>query len=159
MLRPDRALSTAALTLAADQLTKQIVFANVAPGEEVNVLPGVTLTHTENTGIAFGMFAGRPWIVFSLMLLALAVLCWFYLRHRSRGGLWLATGLLLGGALGNALDRVLLGHVRDFITLPHFPSFNLADAAITVGVVVLALTIEPAQQPAREGEDADDGAE
>ena len=73
---------------------------------------------------------------------ALAVLTWFYLKHRGRPGLWLATGLLLGGAIGNAIDRITLGYVRAFIELPRFPSFNIADVAITLGVIVLVLTVE-----------------
>lgn len=140
--RPDRALLTAAVVLLVDQWSKWIAFKQLAPGDQVNVLPGVSFGHTENNGIAFGVFAGRPVIVYSLMAVALCVLLWFYVKHRGRAGLWLATGLLLGGALGNALDRIRLGYVRDFIELPHFPSFNIADMAITFGVILLVMTIE-----------------
>lgn len=140
--RPDRALLTALAVVILDQWTKWLAFNSISPGETVNVLPGVSFGHTENQGIAFGAFAGRPWIVFSLVAVALSVLIWFYWRHRGRAGLWLATGLLLGGAIGNALDRVRLGYVRDFIEFPNFPSFNVADVAITFGVVILVLTVE-----------------
>lgn len=152
-LRPDRALVTAALVVIVDQWTKWLAFKQLEAGESVSVLPGVSLGHTENKGIAFGVFAGRPWLVFGLMSVALAVLVWFYVRHRQRPGLWLATGLLLGGAIGNAIDRIALGYVRDFIELPHFPSFNVADMAITFGVVVLVLTVEQNQA---HGEEPDD---
>lgn len=143
--RPDRAILTAIAVVIVDQWTKWLAFKQLAPGDSVNVFPGVNLGHTENEGIAFGVFAGRPWIVFSLMAIALATLVWFYVRHRNRPGLWLATGLLLGGAIGNAIDRISLGYVRDFIELPHFPSFNVADVAITFGVIVLVLTVEQNQ--------------
>lgn len=148
---PDRALVTAILVLLADQASKWLAVEGIQPGETFNVLPGVSFNRVENTGIAFGTFAGRPGVVFALMGAALCVLLWFYFRHRHRPGLWLATGLLLGGALGNALDRIRLGHVRDFISLPHFPSFNVADVAITLGVVILALTIEQNQQAKSDG--------
>jgi signal peptidase II len=140
--RPDRALLTAAVVIVLDQWTKWLAFKQLTPADSVSILPGVHLGQTRNEGIAFGVFAGRPWIVFTLMGIALAVLVWFYLRHRGRPGLWLATGLLLGGAIGNAIDRISLGYVRDFIELPHFPSFNVADMAITFGVIVLVLTVE-----------------
>lgn len=143
--RPDRALLTALAVIILDQWTKWLAFGQLTPGDSDSILPGVSLGQTRNDGIAFGVFAGRPWIVFSLMAVALAVLLWFYVRHRGRPGLWLATGLLLGGAIGNAIDRVSLGYVRDFIEFPHFPSFNVADMAITFGVIVLVLTVEQNQ--------------
>ena len=143
--RPDRALLTAAVVIILDQWTKWLAFSQLTAGDSDSILPGVSLGQTRNEGIAFGVFAGKPWIVFTLMGIALAVLVWFYLRHRGRPGLWLATGLLLGGAIGNAIDRISLGYVRDFIELPHFPSFNVADIAITFGVIVLVLTVEQNQ--------------
>jgi signal peptidase II len=143
--RPDRALLTALAVIILDQWTKWLAFDRLAPGQSDPILPGISLGQTRNEGIAFGIFAGRPWIVFSLMAIALSVLLWFYLHNRGRPGLWLATGLLLGGAIGNAIDRISLGYVRDFIEFPHFPSFNVADIAITFGVVVLVMTVEQAQ--------------
>lgn len=140
--RLDRALLTAIVVLVLDQWSKWLAFKEILPGEQIDVLPGLQFGHTENNGIAFGAFAGKPYVVYSLMAIALCVLLWFYLHHRNRPGLWLATGLLLGGAVGNALDRIRLGYVRDFIELPHFPSFNVADMAITFGVIILVMTIE-----------------
>ncbi|MGK2877708.1 MAG: signal peptidase II [Solirubrobacterales bacterium] len=148
--RPDRALLTAAAIVIFDQWTKWLAFSELSPGETESVLPGLSLGQTRNDGIAFGVFAGRPWIVFSLMGIALTVLIWFYLKHQGRPGLWLATGLLLGGAIGNAIDRISLGYVRDFIELPHFPSFNIADVAITLGVIVLVLTVEQVRPEERD---------
>jgi signal peptidase II len=143
--RPDRALLTAAVVVIVDQWSKWLAFKQLSPGESDSILPGISLGQTRNDGIAFGFFAGRPWIVFTLMAVALSVLLWFYLHNRTRPGLWLATGLLLGGAIGNAIDRISLGYVRDFIEFPHFPSFNVADVAITFGVIVLVLTVEQNQ--------------
>lgn len=140
--RPDRALLTAIVVVALDQWTKWLAFNRLSPGEKIELLPFLSFGQTRNNGIAFGVFAGRPALVFSLMALALIVLIAFYVRNRNRAGLWLATGLLLGGAIGNAIDRISLGYVRDFIELPHFPSFNIADIAITFGVIVLVLTVD-----------------
>lgn len=149
--RPDRALLTAIAVIVIDQWSKWFAFRELQAGDTVDVLPGLKFGHTENEGIAFGAFAGKPWIVFTLMGIALATLLWFYVRHRNRPGLWLATGLLLGGAIGNAIDRISLGYVRDFIELPHFPSFNVADIAITFGVIVLVLTVEQNQEEKPDG--------
>lgn len=133
---------TAIAVVLLDQFTKWWAFNATTPGETINVFLGVDIGQTRNEGIAFGMFAGRPWLVFGLMGLALTVLVVSYAKHRSRPVLWLATGLLLGGAIGNAIDRITLGYVRDFIEVPHFPSFNIADVAITLGVVILVLAVE-----------------
>lgn len=154
--RPDRALMTALVVVGIDQWSKWLAFHELVPGETVDVLPGLSFGETRNDGIAFGVFAGRPAVVFSLMAIALLVLIWFYVRHRNRSGLWLATGLLLGGAIGNAIDRIALGYVRDFIELPHFPSFNVADIAITFGVIVLVLTVDQVKD---EDKDADPEAQ
>ena len=140
----DRAAITALVVVILDQLTKEWAFAATTPGDDIRVIPGIKIGQVRNEGIAFGFFSGRPWIVFGLMAIALTVLVVFYARHRSRPGLWLATGLLLGGAIGNAIDRISLGYVRDFIGLPHFPSFNFADLCITAGVIILVLATERA---------------
>ncbi|MGH2906675.1 MAG: signal peptidase II [Solirubrobacterales bacterium] len=138
----DKAAVTAFVVVVLDQLTKQWAFSATTPGGDIDLFFGFSIGQTRNEGIAFGFFSGRPWIVYGLMAVALSVLVWFYLRHRSRPVLWLATGLLLGGAIGNAIDRLSLGYVRDFIDFPSFPSFNVADIAITFGVVILVLTAE-----------------
>ncbi|MFY9469243.1 MAG: signal peptidase II [Solirubrobacterales bacterium] len=144
-IKADRAALTALVMIAIDQGAKSLAFSSVAAGDEADLLPAITISQTRNDGIAFGMFSGRPWVVFGLMCVALSVLLWFYAHNRTRPVLWLATGMLLGGALGNAIDRVRLGYVRDFINLPHWPSFNIADVAITLGVLVLVLSAERAE--------------
>lgn len=137
-----RAALAAVLVILADQLTKLWAFHAVPAGQEEDIFIGVTISQTRNEGIAFGLFAGRPWLVLGLVASALAVLLWFFAKHRDRPVLWLATGLLLGGAIGNAIDRLAIGYVRDFINLPGWPAFNVADIAISCGVVVLVLSVE-----------------
>lgn len=142
----DRAAVTAIVVIALDQWTKWWAFNATTPGETISVFPGVSIGQTRNEGIAFGFLAGKPLLVFGLMTVALAILVFSYAKHRQQPVLWLATGLLLGGAIGNAIDRVTLGYVRDFIEVPKFPSFNIADVSITVGVVILVLAVEQRHQ-------------
>ncbi len=132
-----------AVVLGCDQLSKHIVDETIVPGEEVGVLPGIELVHTRNHGIAFGLAAGDRVLVTILVGVALVALLVYFVTHASRPLVWLPTGLLLGGALGNLLDRVRTGSVVDFIQLPlGWPPFNLADASIVVGVVLLLFVIE-----------------
>ena len=106
------------------------------------MVPGVDLVHVRNRGIAFGLLDGRSVVLTVLTAAALALLVVYFALHSTRPVLWLATGLLLGGALGNLVDRVRDDAVTDFIDLPLWPAFNLADAAITIGVVVLLISLE-----------------
>ncbi len=129
--------------LAADQLTKHLVQHSIVPGEQVHLLPGVQLIDTRNHGVAFGLEAGSELAVAILVSLALLALLVYFVRHASRPLIWLPTGLLLGGALGNLLDRVRMGSVVDFVKLPlGWPPFNLADASIVLGVALLVFVIE-----------------
>ncbi len=131
------------LVLALDQLTKHLVAHSIAPGERIAVFPGVHLVHTRNHGVAFGLEAGHGALVAILVGLALLGLLAYFATHASRPLIWLATGLLLGGALGNLLDRIRTGSVVDFVQLPlGWPPFNLADASIVLGVVLLLFAIE-----------------
>lgn len=144
-----RAVLVLALVLALDQLTKRLVAHSIVPGERIAVLPGVHLVHTRNHGVAFGLEAGRQTLVAILVGLALLGLLVYFATHSSRPLLWLATGLLLGGALGNLLDRIRTGAVVDFVQLPlGWPPFNLADASIVLGVVLLLFAIESSRTAA-----------
>lgn len=145
-IRIDRAAATAICVVALDQWTKWFAFSETTPGESISLAFGVEIGQTRNEGIAFGLLADHPWLVFTLVGIALTVLLFSYVRHRQSSVYWLATGLLLGGAIGNAIDRIALGYVRDFIEFPHFPSFNVADVAITAGVVVLVFAVELSHQ-------------
>jgi signal peptidase II len=136
----------AGLVLAAvvvlDQVTKALVRDGIAIGEEDSVLPAVTLVHVRNSGVAFGAFAGGGLVVVALVAAALAALLYYFFTHLDRRLVWLPTGMLLGGAIGNIIDRVRDGAVTDFIKLPAWPAFNVADMAITFGVLVLLWVIE-----------------
>ncbi len=146
-----RAALVLVAVLALDQLTKRLVAHSIPPGERIAVLPGIHLVHTRNHGVAFGLEAGRQTLVAILVGLALLGLLVYFATHSSRPLIWLATGLLLGGALGNLIDRIRTGAVVDFIQLPlGWPPFNLADASIVLGVVLLLFAIESPRAAARE---------
>jgi signal peptidase II len=135
-----------ALVVAADQLSKRAIEHSIVPGEERGVFPGVQLVNTRNHGIAFGFLPGSDTIVTILIGLALLALLAYFVLHSREQLIWLPTGMLIGGALGNVLDRIRDGSVTDFIKLPlGWPPFNIADSAITLGVLALFLVIEHAR--------------
>lgn len=136
--------------VALDQLSKQAVRHSIVPGEEHRLLPGVQLVNTRNRGVAFGFLPGSHVAVTILIAVALGVLLVYFALHATRRMIWLPTGMLLGGALGNIFDRLREGSVTDFIKLPlGWPPFNLADASITLGILILFVVIDSArrQQP------------
>ena len=138
-----RAALVVVVVLALDQFSKHLVRNAIVPGERIGVAPGIHLVRTSNHGVAFGLEAGNKVLVTALVVGALVALLAYFLTHASRPLIWLPTGLLLGGALGNLLDRVRSGSVTDFIQLPlGWPPFNLADVSIVVGVALLLLVIE-----------------
>lgn len=131
------------VVVAADQLSKAAVRASIVPGETRGVLPGIQLVNTRNQGVAFGFLPGHHVAVTALVGVALLVLLVYFARNSDKPLIWLPTGMLLGGALGNVLDRLRAGSVTDFIKLPlGWPPFNLADASITIGVLLLLFVIE-----------------
>ncbi|MCW2989209.1 MAG: lipoprotein signal peptidase [Solirubrobacterales bacterium] len=127
----------AAAILAADQAAKAAIEAQLVPGEHVDVLGPLGLTLSHNRGVAFGLAggAGAPLIV--LTVVAVGIVGYLFARNPTRPGMWVAAGLLAGGAIGNLVDRVRAGEVTDYVDLPSWPPFNLADVAITLGVLVL----------------------
>lgn len=150
---PDRLSTTPWLLLAAavalaDQLTKWWVLHSFHPGEVREVLPVFNLVLTFNEGAAFSFLseAGgwQRWFFILLTLgVSLALVLWLRRLHAGERATALGLALILGGALGNLVDRVRLGRVTDFLDFHwqgwHWPAFNLADSAITLGVVVLLL--------------------
>ncbi|HEV2974994.1 MAG TPA: signal peptidase II [Solirubrobacteraceae bacterium] len=135
-----------AIVVALDQLSKRAVEHSITPGEERKVLPGLQLVDTRNHGIAFGFLHGSDAIVTILIGVALIALLAYFALHSSDALIWLPTGMLIGGALGNVIDRIRAGSVTDFIKLPlGWPPFNLADTSITLGVLVLFAVIERAR--------------
>ncbi len=137
-----RTVLVAVAVVVADQVSKAVVRASIDPFERVKVIPGVHLVRSQNSGVAFSVFSSGGPIVVVVAVLALGALLAFFVTHLHRRLVWLPTGLLLGGAAGNLIDRVRLGGVTDFVQLPHWPAFNLADACITIGVVVLVWVLE-----------------
>ncbi|MDX6667208.1 MAG: signal peptidase [Solirubrobacteraceae bacterium] len=137
-----RAGTVLAVVVACDQLAKALVRANIARGERRNVFFGVDLVNVRNKGIAFGLFDGGGALLTALTLAALVLLVAYFATHADRPLVWLPTGLLVGGALGNMLDRLTDHAVTDFIDVPLWPSFNLADVAITCGVAALLFVLE-----------------
>jgi signal peptidase II len=142
--------AVAVVVIVLDQITKRAVESSISPGEERKFLPGIELVHTRNRGIAFGFLPGSHVAVTIVIGVALAVLLVYFARHATRPLIWLPTGMLIGGAIGNIADRLRHGSVTDFIKLPlGWPPFNLADAAITLGILLLLLLAELARRPAQ----------
>lgn len=139
-----RALLVAAAVVLLDQFAKELVRSALEPGEVREVTSFLDLVYVRNDGIAFGQFAGGGALVVVLVLAALSALVYYFATHFNQPWVWLPTGLLLGGAIGNLIDRARLGAVTDFVKFPHWPAFNLADSAVTVGVIILLIVIERA---------------
>ena len=137
-----RAALVAAVTVAADQAVKALVRSTIERGEEVDLILGIKFVNVRNSGIAFGMFSGGGVLLVIFAVVALAALLVFFFTHRERPLVWLPTGLLIGGATGNLIDRTRESAVTDFIDLPAWPAFNLADVAITFGVLTLLYVLE-----------------
>jgi signal peptidase II len=134
-------IATAAVA-ALDQLTKQIAIASVDRGESVNVFLGLDITNTRNPGVAFGQLQDGGVLIGVLIAVALVALLTYFALNAGQRWLWLPAGMLLGGAMGNLIDRVREGAVIDFIDPIAWPAFNLADAFIVVGVLALLFVAE-----------------
>jgi signal peptidase II len=137
-----RAVAVAIVVIVADRITKAAVNSGIAVGDVHKFLPGVQLVDVRNSGVAFGFFSGGGSLVLVLTLSALSVLLVYFALRPRRRLLWLPTGLLVGGAIGNLVDRIASGSVTDFIKLPFWPAFNVADMAITFGVLTLLYVLE-----------------
>ena len=144
-----RAASVLAAVVALDQGTKALVRASIPRGTADAVLPGIDLVNTRNTGVAFSLFQDGGTLLIAFTVIAMAFLLAFFVREPGRPLVWLPVGLLLGGATGNLIDRVLDGAVTDFIDVSFWPSFNVADVAITVGVGALLFVLERRPRAAR----------
>ena len=137
------ALSVCVILL--DQLAKQVVIARLAMHQAVDLVPGLRLVCIYNKGAAFSFLSNEPgwqrWFFIMLAAAMTALLSMWILRRTQQGLHGGALGLVLGGALGNGIDRIVRGHVVDFIDFYvgnwHWPAFNIADSAIVVGVGLL----------------------
>lgn len=138
---------TAILIIAADQLSKVWVKSNLDVGQSLLELGFFRLTRVHNTGAAFGLFQGQSFpltIAASIGVVALLIYALFAYRHfpilDNRLGKS-ALGLMLGGTVGNLIDRLRFGYVTDFIDFNLWPTFNIADAAVTIGIILFAYSL------------------
>jgi signal peptidase II len=136
--------------VAADQLAKAAVRASLLPGASFPAGGPFRFTHVTNTGAAFGLFAEQGSLLTLVGLAAVLVLVWYYRSFGLESNLVRASlGLQLGGALGNLIDRLRQGYVTDFLDFRIWPVFNLADAALTMGVALLFFVVLFQQKPSR----------
>lgn len=133
-----RAGALCLLVVVLDQVAKALVEANMVPGQHVDLAGPVDLTLVHNRGVAFGLASGGGAVLVAVSLTALAFVGVLFHRNPTRPGMWIAVGLLAGGALGNLIDRVRADRVTDFVDVLSWPPFNLADVAVTLGVLALA---------------------
>jgi signal peptidase II len=138
-----KVLSVSSFVLIVDRLTKYILFRNLSEGESVRVVPGLFhITLVLNSGAAFGLFKGRSVFFTVSTVLVIAFICFYIWRGECKDLLMLtALGLILGGAAGNLIDRVLFSYVIDFLDFRIWPVFNIADASITIGAFILAVRL------------------
>lgn len=143
--KPAVVLLTALTLLVADQLSKALVVANLAVGERVGVLGDlVQIWHAQNRGAAFSLFQGGGIFFLVVSVASVAMVAYFHRSLLARP-LWvhLVLGIVLGGTLGNFIDRLRQGYVTDWLSVgfgdTRFPTFNVADSSITVGIGLLVL--------------------
>jgi len=128
------------LVIILDVITKVIIVNNVAPHDIIRVLPFMNIVHIENKGAAFGLFADLGNVFFVIISVIAILFILYYLKSVHRKTEITALSLVLGGAVGNLIDRIRIGKVTDFIDIFvnswHWPSFNIADSALTVGIIL-----------------------
>ena len=139
--------ATAGLVVVADQALKQIVVSSVARGEERDVFFGIDITYVRNEGVAFGALGDGGTLVVALTAAALSLLTLYFAFNARRPWLWLPAGAVAGGALGNLADRAREGSVIDYVDPVLWPAFNLADAAIVIGILGLLYVVEGPRKP------------
>lgn len=131
-------LAAALVTLIADQLSKSFVRSILPLGASVPLFPNILhITHTQNPGAAFGLFPNSTSLLIVIAILVCVLFIWIGRQGFDRRRIAIATGMMLGGALGNLIDRVRFGAVTDFIDIRVWPVFNIADTALTSGAFLL----------------------
>ncbi len=154
-------LSTLAVVLGLDQLSKFLVREYMVRGQSIPEEGFFRLTYHTNTGTIFGLFPSATLALTVISVLAIAFLVYFYRSQRTLAPMMrLAVGLLLGGAVGNLIDRISMGRVTDFFDVGRWPIFNVADSAITVGIFLLIvfMVLAPSQGGSRSGRGPEDPA-
>jgi len=144
------------LALAVDWATKRLVTTSPDSFRAREILPGIWLERSHNSGVAFGLFSGRSNLILVAAGLAIVAIL-VYLALETRPVLaGVAGGFLIGGSLGNLWDRVARGEVTDFLRLPHWPNFNMADVFVVIGVILVAVSLFwPASKADEAGPDED----
>jgi len=131
----------------ADQLSKHWIRTNLPEGQMLFKIGFFRITHVQNTGAAFGLFQDKSFILTIVALVAVTALLAYGLSIHRRFPLFssllskISLGLVLGGTVGNLVDRVRFGFVTDFIDFTYWPAFNIADSAITIGVILFAYSL------------------
>ena len=133
-----------ACAIAVDQFVKYLVVSNMSLGQRLVLIPNFFSAHyTFNTGAGFSLMWGMNSILIWIAIIIIGVILYFYEKITQNWYYTVAFSLIIGGAIGNLIDRILLGHVTDFISFyiifNYFPSFNLADSCITVGAAIILL--------------------
>ncbi|MEW6163174.1 MAG: signal peptidase II [Nitrospirota bacterium] len=129
--------------IAIDQLTKYLVVSYINPFDSIKIFPFLHLVSVRNTGAAFGMLkdVGSGFFI-TVSVIAIVFVVWLLIKDKRD---YLGLSLILGGATGNLIDRILLGQVVDFIDISigrfHWPAFNVADSSLTVGIMIVFLTL------------------
>lgn len=156
MGKPAVLLLTALTILVADQVTKGLVIANVALGERVNLIGDlVQVWHAQNRGASFSLLQGASILFLVVSVLSVGMVVYFHRSLRDRGG-WvhLVLGVILGGTLGNLVDRLRQGYVTDWLSIGvgdlRWPTFNVADSSLVVGIGALVLYLLVVNPGARE---------
>ena len=137
-------LASAAGIAAIDQIIKYFIVQGLAPNGSVTVINGLlSLTYVENRGVAFGMFQNHVWVFTALTSALIAVFIWMIVRKKFSGKLfYVCAALMIGGGIGNLIDRIFRGFVVDYLSLSFFPPVcNFADYCITAGAVMLVFIL------------------
>jgi len=131
-------LGVAGVGLALDQITKRIAEDRMPLGQVYELIPFLALQRTQNSGVSFGMFKGQTWLIVLATVVAVIVVLAFVRMEKRPVMAGVAGGLVLAGTFGNnVFDRLRQGYVTDFIKLPYWPNFNVADIALVAGVGLL----------------------
>ncbi len=140
-------LAIAIFVVAIDQLSKWWIRSNLAPGTSLPREGIFRLTHVQNTGFAFGILTNQAFLLTIVSLISILFILFFYYRFSPPSILsTISVGLIFGGSVGNLIDRIRLGYVTDFVDVRlwrdfHWPMWNAADASITVGAIILIISL------------------
>ncbi len=152
--------SAVILVVALDQLTKFLVRANMKEGQSIPSDGFFRITYYENSGTIFGLFPNATVVLTVISILAIGFLVYFYRsQHAPTPVMRIAIGILLGGAVGNLIDRLAMGEVTDFVDVGRWPIFNVADASITLGIFLLIVMTSLVPSKDKAGEETEQDAD